>query len=78
MLNNYCKRVKISEKQNLLPYVHWTELVENQQRKSAWTKLSPNSKPEYKRKRENKDTVIENDHLGDWSPERDCCWRLMF
>ena len=22
--------------------------------------------------------VIEKDHLGDWSPEKDCCWRLMF
>ena len=21
-------------------------------------------------------TLIENDHLGDWSPEKDCCWRL--
>ena len=20
--------------------------------------------------------LIENDHLGDWSPEKDCCWRL--
>ena len=18
--------------------------------------------------------LIENDHLGDWSPEKDCCW----
>ena len=23
-------------------------------------------------------TLIENDHLGDWSPEKDCCWRLTF
>ena len=22
--------------------------------------------------------MIENDHLGDWSPEKDCCWRLTF
>ena len=22
--------------------------------------------------------VTERDHLGDWSPEKDCCWRLMF
>ena len=22
--------------------------------------------------------LIENDHLGDWSPEKDCCWRPMF
>ena len=21
--------------------------------------------------------MIEKDHLGDWSPEKDCCWRLM-
>ena len=20
----------------------------------------------------------ENDHLGDWSPEKDCCWQLTF
>ena len=23
-------------------------------------------------------TLIENDHLGDWSPVKDCCWRLTF
>ena len=23
-------------------------------------------------------TLIENDHLGDWSPEKDCCWKLTF
>ena len=23
-------------------------------------------------------TLIENDHLGDWSPEKDCCLRLTF
>ena len=23
-------------------------------------------------------TLIEDDHLGDWSPEKDCCWQLMF
>ena len=23
-------------------------------------------------------TLIEKDHLGDWSPERDCCLRLTF
>ena len=23
-------------------------------------------------------TLIENDHLGDWSPENGCCWRLAF
>ena len=23
-------------------------------------------------------TLIENDHLGDYSPEKDCCWRLTF
>ena len=23
-------------------------------------------------------TLIENDHLGDWSPEKDCCIRLTF
>ena len=23
-------------------------------------------------------SLIENDHLGDWSPEKDCCWRLTF
>ena len=23
-------------------------------------------------------TLIENYHLGDWSPEKDCCWRLTF
>ena len=23
-------------------------------------------------------SVIENDHLGDWSPEKDYCWRLKF
>ena len=22
--------------------------------------------------------MIEKDHLGDWSPEKDCCWRLTF
>jgi len=22
--------------------------------------------------------LIENDQLGDWSPETDCCWRVMF
>ena len=22
--------------------------------------------------------MIEKDHLGDWSPEKDCCLRLMF
>ena len=22
--------------------------------------------------------LIENDHLGDWSPEKDCCWRMRF
>ena len=22
--------------------------------------------------------MIENDLLGDWSPEKDCCWRLTF
>ena len=22
---------------------------------------------------EDNDTVIEKDHLGDWSPEKDCC-----
>ena len=21
-----------------------------------------------------KATLIEKDHLGDWSPEKDCCW----
>ena len=21
-----------------------------------------------------KQTLIEKDHLGDWSPEKDCCW----
>ena len=21
---------------------------------------------------------FENAHLGDWSPEKDCCWRLTF
>ena len=20
--------------------------------------------------------LIENDHLGDWSPEMDCCWQM--
>ena len=23
-------------------------------------------------------TLIEKDHLGDWSPEKDCCLRLTF
>ena len=23
-------------------------------------------------------TLIKNDHLGDWSPEKDCGWRLTF
>ena len=23
-------------------------------------------------------SLIENDHLGDWSPEKDCCWQLTF
>jgi len=23
-------------------------------------------------------TLIENDHLGEWSPEKDCCLRLTF
>ena len=23
-------------------------------------------------------TLIENAHLGDWSPEKDCCWQLTF
>ena len=23
-------------------------------------------------------TLIENAHLGDWSPEKDCYWRLTF
>ena len=23
-------------------------------------------------------TLIENDHLVDWSPEKDCCWQLTF
>ena len=23
-------------------------------------------------------TLIENDHLGNWSPEKDCRWQLMF
>ena len=23
-------------------------------------------------------TLTENDHLGDWSPEKNCCWRLTF
>ena len=22
--------------------------------------------------------LIEKDHLGDWSPENDCCWQLTF
>ena len=22
--------------------------------------------------------MIENEHLGDWNPEKDCCWRLTF
>ena len=22
--------------------------------------------------------MIEKDHLGNWSPEKDCCWRLTF
>ena len=22
-------------------------------------------------------SVIENDHMGDWSPDKACCWRLM-
>ena len=22
--------------------------------------------------------MIENDHLDDWSPEKDCCWPLTF
>ena len=22
--------------------------------------------------------LIENDHLGDWSQEKRCCWQLMF
>ena len=22
--------------------------------------------------------MIENDFLGDWGPEKDCCWQLMF
>ena len=26
----------------------------------------------------NYDSLIENDHLGEWSPENDCCWRLKF
>ena len=25
-----------------------------------------------------KNTLIKNDHLGDWSPDKDYCWRLMF
>ena len=23
-------------------------------------------------------TLIENDHLGEWSPEKNCFWRLTF
>ena len=23
-------------------------------------------------------TLVEKDHLGDWSPEKDCCLRLTF
>ena len=26
----------------------------------------------------NRHTLIEKDHLGNWSPEKDCCWRLTF
>ena len=26
----------------------------------------------------NRHTLIEKDHLGNWSPETDCCWRLTF
>ena len=26
----------------------------------------------------NNNTLIEKDHLGDWSPEKDCCLRLTF
>ena len=25
-----------------------------------------------------RNTLIENEHLGDWSPEMDCCWQLLF
>ena len=28
--------------------------------------------------REERSFLIEKDHLGDWSPEKDCCLRLMF
>ena len=24
------------------------------------------------------ETPVENNHLGDWSPKKDCCWQLMF
>ena len=26
----------------------------------------------------NRHTFIEKDHLGNWSPEKDCSWRLTF
>ena len=37
---------------------------------------TPNLAPSEVKKKIN--ILNENDHMGDWSPEKDCCWRLMF
>ena len=36
------------------------------------------SLPKLKNKRLKHKILIENDHLGDWSAEKDCGWRLSF